>query len=239
MSTCPSRPAAAGTRWTSGAAPPRASADRLPAAISAARSPRFQATSRPPSASTGRDSSTRSASRPTARAVTIVPAGTRSGGPQRLDPGRGDGDAILEPDGEPGHVEKRRLLRDGLHEDNVRCRKRGGQGEAREAAAAAEVQEGGVPSAAQQVDGREAVGDVESRDCVRLRDRGEVDRRVPGEEEADVAVDRRARRGVQVHAQRREGTVQRARVRRGQGGEGGDARRERFSLAVQACLLGR
>ena len=46
--------------------------------------------------------------------------------------------------------------------------------------------------------GREAVGDVEGRHGRRVVDRGQVDRGVPRQEEADVGVDRRACGGVEV-----------------------------------------
>jgi hypothetical protein len=54
-----------------------------------------------------------------------------------------------------------------------------------------------------------------------------------------VAVDRGSSLGRQGEAQDIERALKLAPERGGQSGQGRDVRRERFSLAVQACLLGR
>ncbi|HEX5591621.1 MAG TPA: hypothetical protein VFX65_15110 [Candidatus Limnocylindrales bacterium] len=87
--------------------------------------------------------------------------------------------------------------------------------------------------------GGEAVGDVEPRDRGRVGDRGEVDRRVPGEQEPDVAVDGGPCGRCERQPQAAEGALELAIVGLGKCGQGVDVRRERISLAVQACLLER
>ena len=85
----------------------------------------------------------------------------------------------------------------------------------------------------------EAVDDVADRRCSsRVADRGQVDRRVPGEQEPDVAVDRPpARPCGQREPDRREAVVEGAVVLRREGGKAVDARRERVRRTVQAPLL--
>jgi hypothetical protein len=78
---------------------------------------------------------------------------------------------------------------------------------------------------------------VPNRDGRRVANRGQVDRRIPGEQQANVVADDSAGPGCQVQAEiaqtRIEGVVKCARKR----WKGLNARRERFPRTIQAPLL--
>jgi len=67
--------------------------------------------------------------------------------------------------------------------------KDGGERDARVAAATAQVQQAPCAGGADRRRRREAVEDVAEGDPTRVRDRGQVDRGIPGEQEPGVVVD--------------------------------------------------
>ena len=81
------------------------------------------------------------------------------------------------------------LLGDRIDEQRAVRGERDGERDAREAAAAAEVQQPGDAARPERRDRRQAVDDVGEGDRGRLADRRQVDRLGPGEEQADVVVD--------------------------------------------------
>ena len=170
----------------------------------------------------------------------------RDGGPaaalarvsgQRLGPDRERADPVREPQGVDGSVEEADLLRDGLDEDLPVDAERRGERQTRIAAAAAEVDEAVGAALPQDRDRDDAVRDMPDRDGGRIADRGQVDRRVPGEQEPDVVVDRTAGGFGQLEPEGAEAGVQGVVVCRWKRSEGVDARRERVRRTVQAPLL--
>jgi hypothetical protein len=78
---------------------------------------------------------------------------------------------------------------------------------------------------------------MESRDLAGLADRGQIDRPVPGKEQANMTLDRTPRMYCELDPERVEALLQGALERIGEVGKVLDARRERFSLTAQALLL--
>ena len=160
---------------------------------------------------------------PTARAVT---AGQRSRwrgiAGELLRPDGRDGD----PRGEPGRLD------DGLEERAPSCRPTRRGPPARAAATAASGSPGKPPPLPRSRnastrpltrrraarDSREAVDDVADRDRRRVADRGQVDRGVPGDQQADVVGDRSAGVGVEVRPSSRGPDRGRRRTRPASGG---------------------
>ena len=198
------------------------------------RSPRFQATSAPPGASSGKASSTRSAVDATARAVTaghVRPASGRRPGPRLA---RSDRHAVGQAGRLDHGAQEPRLLADRLGERDRRAGEGRGEGQARVAAAGAEVEDPVRGPLPQPGEGRQAVEDVRRRDRGRVADRGEVDVARPGQQQPDVPIDRRPGRGVatQLLSPRRRVRGRGRRVRGRQGRDVLDARRERLALGV-------
>jgi len=106
----------------------------------------------------------------------------------------GSGRRHAGPVGQPGGLDRRgeegRLLADRVDERDALHGQGRGEGDARKAAAAAEVEKSaGIPDDR----GRgQAVDDMPKRDVGGLADRREVDRLVPGKEQPDMVVDRTA-----------------------------------------------
>ena len=197
MSRWSSRPGTA-TSWTSTDPPPRAAIARCPAASSPASSPRFQATRIPPGASSGKASSTSSASEATARAVTAAQR-------PRWRPSRARASArtaaastvSASPMALAATDRKARLLGHRLEEQRSRRGQRDRERDPRVAAAGPEVDEPVDAPVAEDAHRAEAVDDVRERHRPWLADRGQVDGRGPGQQQAGVAVDRGARRRVE------------------------------------------
>jgi len=154
----------------------------------------------------------------------------------------GHADARGEAGSRDGGYQKRGLLADRFDEDGSRYGDDGRQWDARKAAATAEVEEGVDlrPADAppqEKWHGRQAVDHVPNRDGRRVPNRGQVDRRIPGEQQADVVADDPAGLKGQVQAEiaqaRIEGVIKSDRKR----WKGLNARRERFPRTVQAPLL--
>ena len=78
---------------------------------------------------------------------------------------------------------------------------------------------------------------MESSDLLGLANGGQVDRPVPGEEQANVTLDRTPRVDRKLDPEGKETLLQGALERIGEVGNVLDARRERFSLTAQALLL--
>ena len=90
-----------------------------------------------------------------------------------------------------------------------------------------------MPSGAKERHGRQAVEDVRDGDLARVADGGQVDRRGPGEEQPDVAVDGGPLRGGEDQAEPVEPGVEGVVVRGGERWEALDARRERLTRGLQ------
>ena len=127
---------------------------------------------------------------------------------QLLGAGRRDANAWGDPDRFDGDGEKGRLLSDRVGEEGALERRRHGEGDAGEPAAAAEVEEPKDLALDEDRPGGEAVDDVADRDRRRLTDRGQVDCCVPGQQQADVIVDRSPCVGGERQAQLPESGVE-------------------------------
>ena len=158
-------------------------------------------------------------------------------GRERLSPGLLGGRRRLQPDGPDDRPQELDLLAHRVHEQNPLGAQRSRQRQARKAAAAAEVEEAPDAEAPKERHGGEAVEHVGPCHIGRLADRGQVDRVVPGEQQADVAVDRCARARGQVDPLRRQPRLEGVLVRGREWREVRDARRERSSRPVQGTLL--
>ncbi len=180
--------------------PPSASMARSAAASSAARSPRFQATRIPPGASSGKASSTSSASPATARAVTAGHRPRWRGvGGQRLGPdgGRLGASPGRRPPRSPC-VEEAGLLADRLGQQDARRREARSPGAGPGSRRPTRRRRTGRSARSRSSgSGAQAVDDVSraatapgSRIAVRLI------ASCPGQQEAGVPVDRRARASV-------------------------------------------
>ena len=108
---------------------------------------------------------------------------------ESLRPAGHDGDAVCHA----GHChrrgEKPRLLGDRFHEQCPPRRQSDRQRDPGVPAAAADVDEIVDPRPAQEWDRRQAVQDVLAGDPCHIADAAQVDRRVPGQEQADVVAD--------------------------------------------------
>ncbi len=207
---------------------------RAAAVTSAETSPRFQAMSTPPGASSGNASSTSSGRAATARARTAGQRSRCSGSPARLLRPTGERrDGPRHPDRRRGGIEEADLLRDGVDEQRRVGRERRGNGQPREPATAPQVDEAPEPALAHHGERGEAVDDVPDRNGLRIADRGQVDRLVPGEEESHVPVDRAPLRAAQLDADLLQSGLEGAVIRGGQGWGDVDARRERLALTIQ------
>ena len=165
------------------------------------------------------------------------PGGVTGLSGQRLGSRADDVDAIVGPGCLDRRPKEARLLADRIDEDRPLEGHGDREREPGETAATAKVQRGGDLFAAEQRHRAEAVDDVTERDLRRIADRAEVDRRVPGEEQPDVVIDRAARRGAQREVERGEPGIERLVVGVREGRKALNARRERFTRTVQALLL--
>jgi hypothetical protein len=154
-----------------------------------------------------------------------------------LGSGGGDADPRADPDRIHGDREECRLLADRVHEDRPFEVRGDGQRDARESSSAAEVEEGRDPGVDEDRQRGQAVDDVAEGDRRRIADRGQVDRGVPGEQEADVVVDRPPRVRREAQPERAQSGLEDGVIVGGEPREEIDARRERFARTVQALLL--
>ena len=159
-----------------------------------------------------------------------------------LRPGGHHHDPPGESRGLDRGLQERRLLADRLDEGRPLHRQDCGQRDTRKPAATPEIQERTDarpvdPPGPQDGCRREAVDDMADRDRRRIADRGEVDRGVPGDQQADVVGDDPPGVGDEVNAEllesRIEGLIECCRKR----WNVLNARRERFPRTVQAPLL--
>ena len=90
-----------------------------------------------------------------------------------------------------------------------------------------------MPIVPKERHGRQAVEDVRDGDLARVADGGQVDRRGPGEEQPDVAVDGGPLRGGEDQSQPVEPGLEGVVVRGGKRWEALDARRERLTRGLQ------
>jgi hypothetical protein len=164
-----------------------------------------------------------------------TPVGRVAG--ERLGALGGHRGAIAKTGRRDGRPEERRLLRDRLDEHGAVGRQGRRERKSREATAAADVQQLVDPEVPQDRDGGQAVDDMAECDRLRLADAGQVDRGVPGDQQPDVAVDGRARRGSQGQVELGKAGVEGGLVPGWEPREVIDARRERLARAVQAPLL--
>jgi hypothetical protein len=150
--------------------------------------------------------------------------------------GRGDLDLVLLERGHDG-LEERRLLADRFDEK----RPPGGQGDREwhpgKATTAAEIDEGIYRPGTDRLERRQAVDHVEARDIGRFADGRQVDRAIPGEQEPDVIVDRRACVVRECEPEGGQTLIEGAPIGVRELREVLDTRRERFSLTAQALLL--
>jgi hypothetical protein len=137
-----------------------------------------------------------------------------------------------------GGLEEARLLGHRLDEQGALQGHPDGEWQPRKATPTAEVQERVDACRSEDRYRGQAVGDVADRDGRGLADRGQVDGFGPGQQEADVVVDEPAGGGVEIEPEAGEGRCEGGVIRGRKRGELLDARRERFSLATQAPLLG-
>ena len=111
-----------------------------------------------------------------------------------LRAGRRHAHSLREIERTHGRVEKARLLGDGFDEEQPRVWIRDRDGDAWQAAAAAEINQFGQALRTEQRHGGQAVEEVEASDVDRLADGGQVDGRGPAEQQPNVAVELRERR---------------------------------------------
>jgi hypothetical protein len=111
---------------------------------------------------------------------------------QCLSPFRHGRDTLLQT--RRGHDRRKEsdLLRDRVDEQRPIGRDGRCEGQAGEPPAAAQVDEPIDAALGQDGEPGQAVGDMADRDGCRVADRRQVDRRVPGEQQPDVVVDRPA-----------------------------------------------
>jgi hypothetical protein len=146
-----------------------------------------------------------------------------------------DSDALRQPGCRDRRGQERRLLADRVHQRDALDGESRGEGDARKAAAAAKVEE--PADAAEKRGGGEAVDDMAKADLGGFADRRQVDRRIPGEEQPNVVVDRAAGGRRQDQIQLAESRVDGDRIRGRQLWKLLNARRERLTRTVQAPLL--
>jgi hypothetical protein len=156
---------------------------------------------------------------------------------QRLGSGADDVDAIGGPARRDRRSKEARLLADRIDESRPVEWDGDREWQPREPAATAKVERGVDVVRAERRDRAETVDDMAERDLGRIADRAEVDRRVPGEEQPDVVVDRRARGRAQLEVERTKPGIERFVVGVGEGRKALNARRERLTRTVQALLL--
>ena len=144
--------------------------------------------------------------------------------------------ATLEAGRLDDRAEEYDLLGDRIHEQGPGGCQHRRQRQAREPAAAAEVEDPRGTARSQQRHRDEAVEDVEPGNAGRVPDRGQVDRGRPREEQADMAVEDVAHGRVQVETQVLQSRVEDVDVRGGQRREVLNTRRERISRAIQGTL---
>jgi hypothetical protein len=127
---------------------------------------------------------------------------------QFLRPRRRHAHPRCDPDRLDGDAEEGRLLPDRVGQDGAleRCGDR--ERDPRKAAAAAEVEERRDLALDEDGPRGEAVDDVADRDRCRLADRSQVDRGVPGQEQANVIVDRAPRVGLKAQPKLAEAGVE-------------------------------
>ena len=220
---------------------PARRAPAAPAASSAARSPRFQATRTPPGASSGTASSTRSARRATARAVTHGQAprcagsrprasartsatamdarrpGRRPAAPPPRRPSRGSGPSCRST---RRAAPAARAARSPAAGPGSRRPSRGRRTRRRPAREAAGRRSGCRGRGATATSAGSRIG-------------GQVDRRGPGEQQPDVAVDRGPLPGGEDQAELAEPGLEGVVVGGGEWWEALDARRERLTRGLQ------
>lgn len=127
---------------------------------------------------------------------------------QLLRPRRRHADTRGDPDRLNGDAEEGRLLPDRVGEYGALQRCRDGEWDSRKAAAAPDVEERRDLTLDEDGPGGEAVDDVADRDRCRLANRGQIDRGVPGQEQANVVVDRPPRVRLEAQPKLAEAGVQ-------------------------------
>jgi hypothetical protein len=161
---------------------------------------------------------------------------TRIGG-ECLGSDRPDADTVRDAHGTCRDRDEPCFLANRVDEQCLGRGHRGGQRQAREPAAAPEVEERVAPGGLQNGEPGQAVRDMADPDLDRIADRGQIDRLVPSEQEPDMSIDRLPRDRGKGDAQVAQRLVEGAVVGGGQLGTGFDARRERVPRTVQALLL--
>jgi hypothetical protein len=127
---------------------------------------------------------------------------------QFLRPRRRHAHPRCDPDRLDRDAEECRLLPDRVGKDGALERRRDRERDPRKAAAAAKVQERRDLMLDEDRPSGEAVDDVAQGDRCRLANRGQVDRGVPGQEQANVIVDRPPRFGLEAQPKLAEAGVE-------------------------------
>lgn len=144
---------------------------------------------------------------------------------------------VTQADGVDHGGEEPDLLADRVDEQGPVGRQRRRQRDAREPAAAAQIDEPVDAPTVEDGEPGQTVDDMTDGDRCGLANRRQVDRLVPYQEQADVPVDRGPRIARQLDSERLQGSVEGVRIGRGQSRTEIDARRERVPRTVQAPLL--